>query len=57
VDTARPLWHPVAGAGGIAAAATGVAGLRLVHSGSVAVTLAAWLLLGMAAGFATSGST
>jgi hypothetical protein len=53
----RRRWHPVAGAGGIAAAATAVAGLHMVHSGSVAVALAAWLLAGAAAGFATSGST
>jgi hypothetical protein len=52
----RWRWHPVAGTSGIAVAATIVAGVRLVHGGSGAVTLAGWLLMGVAAGFATSGS-
>jgi hypothetical protein len=53
----RRRWHPLIGAGGLAVAAFGVAGAGLVGSASWLALVGSWLLMGAAAGFATSGST
>ena len=53
---ARRRWHPLAGAAGLTAAALAAAGVALA-GGPAWFPLGAWLLMGAAAGFATSGST
>lgn len=53
----RLRWHPVTVAGTIAVAVSAVAGAWLAAPGPGWWVGAAWLLLGCAAGFATSGST
>ena len=53
----RRRWHPLIGAGGLAVAAFGVAGAGLVGPARWLALVCSWLLMGAAAGFATSGST
>jgi hypothetical protein len=53
----RRRWHPLTGAGGLAVTAFAVAGAALPAPVPGWPGLAAWLLMGVAAGFATSGST
>jgi len=52
----RP-WHPVTVAGTLTAAALGAAGVVAAGAGPASLVPGAWLLLGAASGFATSGST
>lgn len=62
VDRPRAIWHPLvvatalttvsAGVAGVAAIGAGLAGARVIW-----LTLGVWTCLGLAAGFATSGST
>ncbi len=52
--TERLAWHPLTLAAGIAAAAAGAAAADLAGSAPGHVSL--WLVMGAAAGFATSGS-
>ena len=51
----RRRWHPAAVAGALTAAAFAAAAGAL--AGPAWLGLAAWLLMGSAAGYATSGST
>jgi hypothetical protein len=53
----RRLWHPVVIAGGLTAAALGAAAAVSSAAGPAWLVLGVWLLMGMASGFATSGST
>jgi len=53
----RRRWHPVTVAGGIAVSAWGVAATAALTTGPRWLMLGVWLLMGAAAGFATSGST
>jgi hypothetical protein len=52
----RRRWHPLTGAGGLTVTAFAVAVAVTVRP-APGLPLGAWLLLGTAAGFATSGST
>jgi hypothetical protein len=53
----RRSWHPVTIAGALTAAALGVACAVSAAAGPAWLVLGAWLLMGAASGFATSGST
>jgi hypothetical protein len=58
---ARRRWHPVVSGGGLLAAALGLAAAvplaGVPRPGAGWVAPIGWLLLGVTAGFATSGST
>jgi hypothetical protein len=53
----RRLWHPLTVAGALTAAALGTAGAVAAGAGPAPLVPGAWLLMGAASGFATSGST
>jgi hypothetical protein len=53
----RRLWHPFTAAGALAVAAFATAGAVAAPAGPAWLVPGAWLLLGAASGFATSGST
>jgi hypothetical protein len=53
----RRRWHPLSVAGGLTVTAFGAAGAVSAAAGPPWLVLGVWLLMGAAAGFATSGST
>lgn len=53
----RWVWHPLTAGGSLTAAALAVAGAVTAGAAPPWLALGAWLLMGMVAGYATSGST